>query len=354
MTVVSPPPRHERTLRTIFRGILIVGTVAAFAGFGTSVGASGILPGQNPSANLAPSPDFTSSGTCTSVGDAWQCANPCVSAQLTFPVFTNSSSCAGYVLQALDAARRAEKVAPMVLPSNWSRLTAPEQLFVLADLERVARGLPPYLGLNRALDREAQRAARLDEDPTLAAGFAAGTDASGVYGLGGAWSTGFSTLVADYFWMYSDGWGGSRATTSNLACTSAGAPGCWAHRDELLGYDPRFNPGVGLGCRTCEMGAGFAIVGGHASLTDLVELPAGKPPAMTFTWARNVLPFLRTVRHAAAAPLRLRTTLRQATWTPWSPTPTSCLHGHVSPFGGACRHVLHPSGQVARSTEWEE
>jgi hypothetical protein len=40
------------------------------------------------------------------------------------------------------------------------------------------------------------------------------------------------------------------------------------------------------------MGTGFAIVSGRSSLTDLVELPKGAPPAMTFTWAKNVAPYL--------------------------------------------------------------
>ena len=40
------------------------------------------------------------------------------------------------------------------------------------------------------------------------------------------------------------------------------------------------------------MGSGFATVSGHGSYTDLVERPLGAPPAMTFTWAKGVAPFL--------------------------------------------------------------
>jgi hypothetical protein len=92
--------------------------------------------------------------------------------------------------------------------------------------------------------------------------------------------------------MYDDAWAGSVAATSNVACTSAHAAGCWAHRDELLGSDPGYNPGVGLGCTTCEMGTGFAMVNGHASYADLIEIPKGGLPPMTFTWANDVLPNL--------------------------------------------------------------
>ncbi len=173
----------------------------------------------------------------------------------------------------------------MVLPSNWYGLTTTEQLFVVANLERTARGLPPYLGINAALSADAQSAAQSDADPSVAPGFAIGNDAAGVPGMGGAWSAGFSVLAADYIWMYDDGWAGSASATSNVVCTSAGAAGCWAHRDELLGSDPGFNPGVGLSCQDCEMGTGFAVVNGSGSFVDLVELPAAGAPPMTFTWA---------------------------------------------------------------------
>ena len=111
-------------------------------------------------------------------------------------------------------------------------------------------------------------------------------------GFGGAWSGGYAVLAADYIWMYDDTWGGTAAKTSNIACTSAGSAGCWAHRDELLGSDPGYNQGVGLGCTNCEMGTGFAMVNAKASYVDLIEIPKGSLPPMSFTWANNVLPEL--------------------------------------------------------------
>lgn len=211
---------------------------------------------------------------------------------MTWPTYTNDPACTNYLLQAINAARSVEGLGAMVLPSNWYSLTPGQQLFVVADLERTARGLPPYLGINAALSANAQHAAQTNSDPSIAAGFAIGNDAQGYPGMGGAWSAGFSVLAADYIWMYADGWGGSRAQTSNVACTSASAGGCWAHRDELLGYDPGYNPGVGLTCANCEMGVGFATVGNSGSFVDLIEIPKGAPPAMIFTWAQNVVPYL--------------------------------------------------------------
>jgi hypothetical protein len=252
--------------------------------------ATGILPPLNPTANIAPKPDFYLSGRCTSIGSGWRCPNPCVDKKLKFPAYDDGQSCAAFVLRAVNAARAAEQVPAMVLPTNWQRLSAPEQLFVLADLERTARGLPPFLGLNRVLSQSAQRAALLAQDPQSAPGFAAGEDPDGAPGESGILALAQSTLEADYGWMYDDGWGGSVATTSNFDCTSALASSCWGHRDALLGLVEHV--GVGLNCTTCEMGAGFALVHGHASFTGLLELPAGAPPPMYFTWAHNVVPYL--------------------------------------------------------------
>jgi hypothetical protein len=271
-------------------------TAALLACSAGPASAAGVLPPANPRSNVAPVPDYLSSGLCTVAsgdGGAVSCVNPCVAPSGRFYDYTDSVPCSQYVLRAIDGARRTEQLGALVLPRNWYHLSAPEQLFVLADLERVARGLPPYLGINAALAAEAERAARGDRDPGLARGFAVGLDHQGAEGFGGAWSGGASTtLAADFGWMYSDGWGGSVKATSNIACTSASSPACWAHRDELLGFDPRFDPGVGLRCADCEMGTGFAITRGFSSYVDLVELPSGTPPPMTFSWARNVVPYL--------------------------------------------------------------
>ena len=207
---------------------------------------------------------------------------------LKWPSYTNDPGCTTYILQAINVARADENLSPMALPSNWYSLSTTQQLFVVANLERIARGLPPYLGINAALSANAQRAAQSNSDPSVATGFIIGNDAQGDPGMGGAWAGGFAVLAADYIWMYDDGWGGSAAATSNIACTSLSAPGCWAHRDELLGSDAPFNPGVGLTCQNCEMGTGYAVVNGSSSFVDLIELPKGAPPAMTFTWAQEL------------------------------------------------------------------
>jgi len=273
----------------------MVGAVA------TPIGATGILPPENPSVNLAPSPNFLSSGLCRASAVATPCTNPCVrmagpssNRRVVFPAFSGTPTCTQFVLRALNAARSDESLPAIVLPSNWFTLKAQEQLFVIVNLERTARGLPPYLGLNRQLHASAQSAAQHEVDPAYAKGFRTGLDPEGVPGMGATLAVGYTTLEADYVWMYEDGWGGSSSLTPNLACTFAGALGCWGHRDQLLGFDGTYNFGVGLHCTTCEMGTGFAIVRGTGVFTSLIELPAASPPPMYFTWAKNVVPYLAT------------------------------------------------------------
>jgi hypothetical protein len=273
--------------------VLVVGAVA------TPIGATGILPPDNPVSNVLPSPNFLSSGLCHQTSIATPCTNPCVrmagagvNRRPVFPTYSGTPTCTQFVLRALNVARDDEDLPAIVLPSNWYQLKPQEQIFVIVDLERTARGLPPYLGLNRQLHASAQSAAAQETDPAYAKGFRAGLDPEGVPGMGSTLAMGYTSLEADYMWMYEDGWGGSLSATPNVACSFAGALGCWGHRDQLLGFDGTYNFGVGLHCSTCEMGTGFAIVHGVGSFTSLIELPAGTPPPMYFTWAKNVVPFL--------------------------------------------------------------
>ena len=234
---------------------------------------------------------------CTFASGVWSCANPCVvgtATALSWPGYTNGVACTNYILAAINNARADRgRATRWSCPVNWFSLSVPQQLFVLVDLERTARGLP---AVRRASTPRSAPTPNTPPRPTViprsppASPMA--NDAQGSAGFGGAWSGGFTLLAADYIWMYDDTWGGSAAKTSNIACTSAGAAGCWAHRDELLGSDPGYNQGVGLGCTNCEVGTGFAMVNGDASYVDLIEIPKGSPPPMSFTWANNVLPNL--------------------------------------------------------------
>lgn len=194
------------------------------------------------------------------------------------PGFDSGAACAGYFLRAINAARAVEHVPAMRLPADWSLLTVPEQLFVLADLERVGRGLPPYVGLSASLDAIAQKGAQAGGDPTLPPGL---IDAGASTWAGDS----VSTVAADYEWVYDDGYG-----SGNGACTQPHAQGCWAHRDGILGQY------TGLECTDCVMGAGAAFPargGWQTSLTEMFVTPTRPGELRTFfTWKRDVLPYL--------------------------------------------------------------
>ncbi len=287
-----------RPLTALLIAALALIALAAPAG---ASGASG--PITNPSANIPARPGFNN------------VPGPCASYQFRSNPTWRDPACTFSLLRAINRARGILHQRAMVLPSNWYQLSIAEQLFVVVDLERTAIGLPAYIGLNTTLNREAQTAAAQGHDPWLAPGFPV-VYANGSPAAGGVWAASPNPLAADYWWMYFDGWSG--ATTNNGTCRSAGSPGCWGHRDELLGYDARLGMGPGVYCTTCEVGAGYGIAYNMGSMVVLVERPT-VPPAVVFSW-RGELPYFR---HPLTPPTSPTTTT--TTTTPTATTSTSTL-----------------------------
>jgi hypothetical protein len=160
--------------------------------------------------------------------------------------------CQQAVLHAIDVARAAEGLGPLELPSYYDSLSAPEQILVLTDLERVGRGLTGFTGLSSRLDALSKTAASSDQDPMGPQDTTWGSN----------WAGGeASALLADYDWMYDDG-----PHSPNMDCTSATASGCWDHRRNILSnYGP--HPAVG---------AAATKVDGVTSMTELLTSgPAG-------------------------------------------------------------------------------
>ncbi len=185
----------------------------------------------------------------------------------------SSTSCVQAVLAATNHARALEGVKPMVLPTNFGQLTIPEQLFVAVDLERVARGLAPFVGLTAALDANAQKGADQANDPP---------DPGSAYLLvDGEWAGGSSNgLDAVYGWMYDDG-----LNSGNLDCGRQGAAGCWGHRKGIL---DDFGTGGSL-----VMGAALNPTGDTSSgdengtsMAVTMAVAATPPKDLLFTWAQ--------------------------------------------------------------------
>ena len=183
-------------------GWVVIPALVVLLGVDTWPSGAAIVPPQNPTSNYQPSPSY--GGPCSGSG----AVGPGCPAGLGM----------------LDALRASEGVVPMSLPSNFGSLPPQQQIFVLTNLERVDRGLAPIAGEASPLDSSAQAGANQGRDPS-----------SPPYGSswGSNWASGPNILWAFQTWMYQDGWGGSGSV--NGSCTSPSAPGCWGHRDNVLG-----------------------------------------------------------------------------------------------------------------------
>jgi hypothetical protein len=123
---------------------------------------------------------------------------------------------------ALKRANRKEGKPALVLPRNFSSLSPADQLFVLANLERIVHGLWPLYGVSPALNRAAVAGVQRGTDPAL--------PASTKMAWGSNWYSGTGAIQATFSWMYDDGYG-----SQNIDCQHPGAMGCWGHRDNILG-----------------------------------------------------------------------------------------------------------------------
>jgi len=250
----------------------------------------------NPSRNLAPPPLLQSSGPCVRRGAGpVTCPSPCFAHGPSAPT-PDTAGCTKLGVEAIDEGRSEEHLRPIVLPDDYARLGVAQQLFVLVNLERIARGVPPLVGLAAPLDLAAEQGADHDEDPPVQTSYGAVhvVAVGDVYGIGGAWAGGpVNALAALQGWMYDDGWGGSRNATENVACTSATGAGCWGHRMELLGEYS------GTGCRTCAAGTGYYPP--QRSYTVLIVRPA-RVPRLVFGWDTSVLPHLPAGYERVRAP----------------------------------------------------
>ena len=149
------------------------------------------------------------------------------------------------------------------------------------------------MGLSAYLNAEAVAAALHGRDPTFQTAYGPVQvwlpPGGGQYAFGGSWAGNSPNAAsATFSWFYDDGWGG-RTATWNFACTSRTAPGCWGHRDELLGE------GAGTACTDCVAGAGYvspSVNNWRESYAFLLVRPVRFPTPLAFTWDSGVVPYL--------------------------------------------------------------
>ena len=182
-----------------------------------------------------------------------------------------SGPCLRITLDAIDRSRAGEGLRPMALPSDFGRLSVPEQLFVAVDRERVDRGLAPFTGLTTTLDTDSRQgadAARLPTEPGRAFHSVA-TEWIGDVDNG---------LDADFAWLYHDGPG-----SGVPGCAGDRTAGCWADRRIVLAR---------LGSHGLVMGAAYDPTGdttnqdrGGSSLAATLAT-TDAPGRYAYTWTQ--------------------------------------------------------------------
>jgi hypothetical protein len=205
---------------------------------------------RDPRANRVASPDFHT--LCASDGP-------------------QNDSCIQQALSAINKAHTAEGVRRMILPTNYKDLTLPEQTFVVTNLERVDRGMRPFLGLTARLNASARQAAVERDDPTL---IGAILNLLGIREYASIWAGDFGPLASDYDWMYNDGY--SADGSINIDCRRPNQSGCWGHRHAILG--------LFTGLRTLLAGGGSSGPAG-GSLAEVLVGSLLSAPALTYSWS---------------------------------------------------------------------
>jgi hypothetical protein len=229
---------------------------------------AGILPPQNPSPALP-----VASPECSGTSD-------------------QSQRCLSSSTALIDTGRQLENLGPLLLPTNWTGLSVPEQLFVLTNLERTARGLPVITGLASDWDTAAQQGAEQGADPDFAPSpipaYISSPAPGGYFSSGSGYSSVEdpgqpNSIAAMYAWIYSDGIDADGNSGDADCSRSSGT--CWGHRDAIL------NDSSDLSCQlTCAMGAGFDPTGYNGRLPSYTEVfgAGNNSDPLIFTWADEV------------------------------------------------------------------
>jgi hypothetical protein len=207
--------------------------------------------------NIAPNPDFVA--TCEPTDD--------------------SVNCITQEFEAIDNAQTQEGLQPTSIDIDaFTQLNPAEQMFVLTDLERVIRNLPPVVALTTQLDSVAQQGAVKMTDPALNGWVLTG--GKGAIAWDSNWAGGLNTVGSDYFWLYSDGEG------YNIDCTPTDQSGCWQHEENILAPitgtcgDQKTLPQMVMGA-----GATTTAEYGPSEAEIIVQECGGLPSDVVFTWS---------------------------------------------------------------------
>jgi len=133
-----------------------------------------------------------------------------------------SLACEQVEVANINSALASEGLGPLVWPTALYSLPLSQQLFVVTNEERLARGLAPIAGMAAAADANALAGAQAAQDPQ-------GQQLPGAIASFGNWAEDYGPLASDFDWMYNDGPG-----SFNVDCPTSGSSGCWVHRNDIL------------------------------------------------------------------------------------------------------------------------
>ena len=163
----------------------------------------------------------------------------------------------------------------MVLPSDYGKLTTPEQLLVVVDRERVDRGLSPFFGISLALARDAQVGADKGTLPPDPGSSYTVSDTSWIGGPSNA-------LDADYSWMYNDGPNGF-----NSDCSKSSPSNCWSDRHAILDNFGTVGTMV-MGCAVNPVGDKAQGDQGGTSFAVVFATTENLPGPFAYTWGESL------------------------------------------------------------------
>ncbi len=247
----------------------------------------------------------------------------------------NSIACTADALATIDNARASEGVSPLSFDlASFEAMVPPEQLFVIANLERVDRGLKPIAYLTTQLDQYAQTGAQNSTDPgfpsTLTGGAKLKVGASN-FAQGAA-----NALIANDLWMYDDGPGGP-----NADCTSSNSSGCWGHRDGILLADPTRSCFLAMGAATVAAGPGLGL----SWTEEFIDACGRAPTDQVLTWTDAEKALAGTGQFAVSTQTLVDPAEFQSSYSDWLE-----VENGVGPFSWTVTSGTLPPGYALSST----
>jgi hypothetical protein len=175
-------------------------------------------------------------------------------------------------LAAVNRGRADEGLGP-IADSGLRQLDTDEQMFVVLDLEREARGLPPFSAMTQSLDAVAAVGADNRTDPPDP------PSVGSVFVSDEIEADTADPLLADFGWMYEDGC--VPVAGQIIVSTDCGdqPPQPWAHRNRILSMPSG---------ASCDLFMGVAEGESASSIAAVLEFSCGAvPPSdQVFTWAQ--------------------------------------------------------------------